>query len=303
MTITEVARHHVPEQSMEDALKGIEERVLRRWQWIRDDGYSDEDLQGMRDHLLDHAAARTVTDPQLDAEESRLVLRTAGECALGWLDLGSHPDGDQEIALPLIGESISSDTVRFGDAVEHASTARDWLEAFALCLAGGLFRDQHRPVGLVMRGLVSTIHDGVPYSKLGSTSDPAELAEMDTLACYLTKERGHLPRDWPATQLCMPDIDERLDAALRLNALPAQTPDQQLLRALLEDNQPVFEQALAHRLVRHREAAPSDAPPRSLLPHRTIALAALAVQVHGWELRIHSAYLPNGVLRAPEEAP
>lgn len=33
------------------------------------------------------------------------------------------------------------------------------------------------------------------------------------------------------------------------------------------------------------------------------ALAALAVQVHGWELRIRSGYLLEGLLRAPEGAP
>lgn len=64
-----------------------------------------------------------------------------------------------------------------------------------------------------------------------------------------------------------------------------------------------FEQALAHRLVQHRESAPCDAAPRSLLPHKTIALAALAVQAHGWDLRVQSAYLPQAMLSAPESAP
>ena len=92
--------------------------------------------------------------------------------------------------------------------------------------------------------------------------------------------------------LCMPEVDERLDGALCLNALGALAPDQQLLRVLLEDDQVAFEQALAHCLVQHRQSASPDAAPRSLLPHKTIALAALAVQVHGWDVRVRSGYLP-----------
>ncbi len=53
----------------------------------------------------------------------------------------------------------------------------------------------------------------------------------------------------------------------------------------------------------HRESAADDAAPRSLVPVATIALAALAVQVHGCELDIKSGYLPYGLLRAPEGTP
>ncbi|WP_197973269.1 immunity 49 family protein [Streptomyces gossypiisoli] len=303
MTIKDIARHDVSEQRIEQALEGIERRVHRRWHTMQYDCYSDEELQAMRDDLLDHVAARTVTDPQLSTAPSRVVLRTAAECSLGFLDLGCHPNGDQEIFFPLIDESISSEGKDLGAAVEHASTARDWLDAFALCVISGMVWERDRVIGLLLRGHASTIHDGVPYSQLESKSDPAELVEMDTLACYLTKARGHLPRDWPSVTLCMPEVDERLDAALSLDALGALTPDQQLLRVLLEDDQPKFEQAMAHRLVQHRESAPSDAAPRSLLPQRTIVLAALAVQVHGWNLRVRSAYLPQALLNAPEGAP
>ncbi|WP_275937181.1 Imm49 family immunity protein [Streptosporangium subroseum] len=43
--------------------------------------------------------------------------------------------------------------------------------------------------------------------------------------------------------------------------------------------------------------------PRSLLPIGMIALAALAVRVHGWEPGIRSGYLPEGLLHVPEGAP
>jgi hypothetical protein len=303
MTIKDVARHDVSEQRIEQALEDIGQRAHHRWHTMQYDCYSDEELQAMRDDLLDHVAAGTVTDPQLSNDPSRVVLRTAAECSLGFLELGCYPNGDQEILFPLVGESISSEDIAFEAVVEHASTARDWLDAFALCVISGMVWERDRVIGLLLRDHASTIHDGVPYSKLESPSDPAELAEMDTLSCYLTKARGHLPRDWPSVTLCMPDVDERLDGALRLNALGALTPDQQLLRVLLEDDQAAFEQALAHRLIQHRQSASPDAAPRSLLPHKTIALAALAVQVHGWDLRVRSGYLPQALLAAPEGAP
>ncbi|MGY3202605.1 immunity 49 family protein [Streptomyces sp. TE5632] len=303
MTIKDVVRHGVSERGVEQALEDIEWRTRRRWHTMQYDCYSDTELQAMRDDLLDHLAARTVVDPRLGSASLSSVLRTAAECALGFLELGCYPNGDQEILFPLIGESISSEDTDFEAAVEHASTARDWLDAFALCLMSGMVWEQDRVIGLLLREHASTIQDGVPYSKLESKSDPAELVEMDTLACYLARDRGHLPRDWPSVTLRMPEVDERLDAALRLNALGTLTPDQRLLRVLLEDDQSAFEQALAHRLAQHRESAPPDAALRSLLPQKTIALAALAVQVHGWDLRVRSAYLPTALLNAPEGAP
>ncbi|MFF1271894.1 immunity 49 family protein [Streptomyces marokkonensis] len=303
MTIMHVARHEIGGRSAEQALTDIERRTFGHWHTLQYDCYSDARLQAMRDDLLDHVAARSVADPHLGAAPS-VVLDTAAECALGRLDLGCFPGGDQEIRFPLIGESISSEDTDFEAVVEHAATAGDWLDAFALCLISGLMWEQGRVIGLMLRSdHASAIRDGLPHSKLRSVSDPGELAEMETLACYLTRASGHLPRDWPAVPLCMPEVDERLDGALLLGRLGALTPDQRLLRVLLEDNQPAFERALADRLVRHRESTPADAPPRSLLPHRTIALAALAVQVHGWDLRVRSGYLPEVLLRAPADAP
>lgn len=300
MAIMNVTRHEVSGASAEQALADIEGRVFGRWHRMQYDCYSDAELRALRDDLLDHLGARTLSDPQLRTEPAPTVARTAAECALGYLDLGSFPGGDQEIRFPLIGESISSEDKDFEAVVEHASTAADWLDAFALCLISGLIWERDRVIGLLLRNdHAPAIRDGVPYSRLESASDPGELAEMDTLACYLAEASGHLPRDWPSVPLRRPDVDERLDGMLRLRALGELTQDQRLLRVLLEDNQPAFEQALAERLDRHRESTPAGAPPRSLLPHRTIALAALAVQVHGWDLRVRSPYLPPALLDAP----
>ncbi|WP_409054857.1 hypothetical protein [Streptomyces sp. SYP-A7185] len=238
MTIRNVERHDVPERSIAQALEDIEGRTLRRWHTMRYDCYSDAELQAMCEDLLDHFAACTVTGPQLSGAPSSMVLRTAAECALGFLDLGCCPDGDQEISFPLVDEKISSEDLALGDAVEHASTAKDWLDAFALGVISGAIWERDRVIGLLLRDQASMIHDGLPYSRLKAESDPAELAEMDTLVCYLTEASGHLPREWPSVTLCRPQVDERLDAALRLDALGALTPDQQLLRVLVKAPRP-----------------------------------------------------------------
>lgn len=304
MTIKDVARHDVSEQRIAQALDDIERRARRRWHTMQYDCYSDEELQAMRDDLLDHIAARTVAGPESGTAPSRIVLRTAAECALGLISLGCYPNGDQEISFTLVGEKISSEDKDFEAVVELAATARTWLDAFALSVISGMIWEKDLVIGLLLRGdYAPDIHNGLPHSKLQSTSDPGELAEMDALCGYLAQAEGHLPRHWPSVTLCKPTADERAEAQRQLDALEAPTPDQHLLRVLLEDDQPAFEQALEHRLVQHRESAPSDAAPRSLLPHKTIALAALAVQVHRWDLHLRSAYLPQAMLSAPEGAP
>jgi hypothetical protein len=91
----------------------------------------------------------------------------------------------------------------------------------------------------------------------------------------------------------VPDGSKQLDAAGPLD------PDQQLLRALLDDDQSVFEQALAERLLRHRAGIGPDPTPRTLLPVRTVAVAALASLAHGWQLGVRSGYLPGSLLHTP----
>ncbi len=88
-------------------------------------------------------------------------------------------------------------------------------------------------------------------------------------------------------------------AARKLDAVGPLTPDQRLLRVLLDDDQHAFEQALIARLTEHRESLGSDPAPRTLLPLGILAVAALAVQAHGWELDVRSGYLPHGLLGSP----
>ncbi|MFF7633060.1 Imm49 family immunity protein [Kitasatospora sp. NPDC008050] len=296
----EVERHEVDGRHTAQALDGISGRTVERWHWMRYVDPAPERLQELRDELLDHVAARTLADPTLD-ESSRSALRTAAECSLGVLSVGCFPNGDQEIVFPLIGESLSSEDIAFGAVIEHAPTARTWVDTFEVCVISGSVWEWRRVIGLLLRyDYAPAIRDGVPYSKLSSTSDPADLAAMDALCGYLAQERGHLPRGWPTVTLCKPDADERAEAARHLDAAGPLTPDQLLLRVLLDDDQPAFERALVARLIEHRENLDSDPAPRTLLPLGALALAALAVQVHGWELDIRSGYLPQDLLGSPD---
>ncbi|WP_058041219.1 immunity 49 family protein [Streptomyces roseifaciens] len=296
----EVTQHQVSEQRIAEALDDIRGRARGRWYRMSYDDPSPEALCEMRDDLLDHVAARAVKDPALD-ESSRMALRTAAECSLGALSLGCFPNGDQEIVFPLIGEELNSENIAFKDFVKQAPTAGTWIETFEICLVSGLVWDWQRVIGLLLReDFAPAIHQGVPYSDLTSTSGPADLAAMDALCLYLAQADGHLPRDWPTVVLRMPTADERAEAARQLDALDALTADQHLLRVLLDDDQQAFEQALVARLTEHRDSTGSDPSPRTLLPLGALALAALAVQVHGWELGVRSGYLPHSLLGSPE---
>ncbi|MFD9030863.1 immunity 49 family protein [Streptomyces sp. NPDC059567] len=292
----DVAQHEVSEERLTQALDDIEGRAFTRWHRMCYDTFSLGRLREMGDELLDHVAARALEDPALD-EPSRTVLRTAAECSLGVISLGCWPNGDQEIPFPLVGQELTSEEIAFQDVVDEAPTARTWLDTFAATVVSGMVWDWQRVTGLLLRGdLAHAIRDGVPYSKLTSTSEPADLAAMEALCIYLTEAKGHLPRDWPTVPLRKPDAAECAEAAGRLDAVGALTPDQRLLRVLLDDDRSAFERALASRLVEYRESVGGDPAPRSLLPLDTLALAALAVQVHGWPLEVRSGYLPHGIL-------
>ncbi|MFF4531569.1 immunity 49 family protein [Streptomyces sp. NPDC001407] len=299
----EVTCHTVGEQQIAHALEDIHRRVFHRYHGLLYDDLSLKGLREMRDDLLDHAAARIAVNPEIALDEvSRTALLTAAECSLGIMSVGCYPDGDQDIPLPFIGEKLTSEELVFGDdVIDQAPTARTWWDTLAICLVSGQVWEWQRVTGLLLReDYAPAILDGVPYSQLTSASDPADLATMDALRDYLTPAGGHLPRDWPTVPLRRPDADERAVAAHRLDAAGPLTPDQRLLRVLLDDDQRAFEQALAARLTEHRESREPDPAPRTLLPLGPLALAVLAVQVHGWELDVQSGYLPRGILGSPQ---
>ncbi|MBK6043074.1 immunity 49 family protein [Streptomyces sp. MBT55] len=300
----EVTCHEVDARRLDEAAEGIVGRTAGRWHRMRYDDPAPRRMRELAEELLDHVAARTSRGAALD-DVARSALRTAAECRLGEMSVGCFPEGDQEILFPLIGENLSTEDISFGDVVassrEQAPSARTWLDLFAACLVSGLVWDGERVTGLLLRSdYAPAIHQGVPYSTLASASTPADLAAMDALCRYLTEADGHQPRHWPTVTLRKPDADERAEAAAALDAVDAPTPDQQLLRVLLDDRQDAFEQALADRLDAYRESVGPDPAPRTLLPLDTLALAALAVQVHGWELGVRSGYLPAELLGSPD---
>ncbi|MGW7825125.1 immunity 49 family protein [Streptomyces puniciscabiei] len=305
MTIKEVTRHAVAQQAIEHALTDMPGRAVGHWHDMR---YGDTPWRkGLRElgvATANHAAARTLADPALETDESRLTLATAAECALGVLSLGCFPDGDQEILLPLVDERLTTEELLYDEAwepLQPGTTARTWITAFTWCVASGLVWEWERVIGLLLReDYAPAIRDGVPYSKRESTSDPADLAEMDALCVYLTQAAGHLPMHRPTVPLCKPDPEERSSAARQLDHVGTLTPDQRLLRVLLDDDQAAFERALEQRLVEHRESVGVHPAPRTLLPVKAVALAVLASRVHGWQLGVRSAYLPESLLRARE---
>ncbi|MDW8803690.1 immunity 49 family protein [Streptomyces scabiei] len=305
MGIKEVTRHAVAGRRIEQALEDMWGRSFDQWHEMQ---YGDMPLRrGLRqlgEALADHVAARTVPDPALLTAESRTALLTAAECALGVLELGCWPDGDFEVLLPIVSGRLSNDELHYDERWEPAhpaTTARTWIDAFAWCVISGLIWERGRVIGPVLHeNCAPAIRDGVPYSKRESVSPPADLAEMDALCGYLTVVHGPRPGALPGPKpLGKPDAATRTRTAGQLDAVGALTPDQQLLRVLLDDDQATFEQALEKRLVAYRENAGADPVPRSLLPVGAVALAALASLAHGWELGIRSPYLPESLMREP----
>ncbi|MEU6184016.1 immunity 49 family protein [Streptomyces coeruleorubidus] len=305
MTIMDVTRHGVEEQRLDDTLQRGLRRAIGHWSDMRHNGQPlREELGEMRGDLLDLAAARTLEDPALDTPQSREVLLTAAECALGELALGCFPRGDWDVPLPLVGETLTSEELVYEEDREPAcvsTTAQTWVEAFALCVISGLMWQRSRVIGpLLHEDYAPAIRDQVPYSKRESVSTAADLAEMDALCGYLTVVHGPVPGAVPGPiPLEKPGPETRARAAGRLDAAGTLSPDQRLLRVLLDDDRPAFERALAARLVQHRESVGADPAPRTLLPVRAIAVAALASLAHGWQLSIQSPYLPDSLLHTP----
>ncbi len=304
----ETTVHEVDGARIEQALDGIRGRISGRRHDLRyGRGISQAGLGETRDELLDHVGARTLEDPDLAADPSRAALLTAAECGLGVLGLGCFPDGDWDVPLPLIDETLSSDDQLFDESWDRGHrvpTARTWTDAFALCLISGLAWERRRVIGpLLHEDYAPAIRSGVPYSRFDSVSEPADLAEMDALCAYLTVEHGPVPGAVPGeTPVRRPGAEELAAAAARLDAAGALSPDQRLLRVLLDDDREAFERALVERLDAHREGIGADPEPRTLLPVGTVALAALAHLAHGWEPTVRSGYLPGALLRPPVSA-
>lgn len=298
----EVAGHEVSAPRLTRALNDITGRTWDRWYSMSDGIASPDKMLDTRDELLDYVAASVAGETSPDST-TRLALATAAECSLGALSVSCFPEGDQEIPFPLLDESLTSEETDFSPWVRWAPGARTWIDTFELSMVSGLVWDWQRVIGLLLRDdYAPMIHKGVPFSRYESTSDPGDLIVMDALSTYIRESLGHLPKDWPTVPVTKPEKSERAEAARRLDAAGALTPDQRLLRVLLDDDQHAFEEALVAHLIQHRQSmeAVDDPASRTLLPLGPLTLAALAVQVHGWELAVRSPYLPQGVLGATD---
>ena len=69
----EVAHHDVSEGHIAQALDDVDGRVFGRWHSMRYGSFRLNRLREMADELLDHVAARALTESGLD-EASRLAL-------------------------------------------------------------------------------------------------------------------------------------------------------------------------------------------------------------------------------------
>ncbi|WP_329089618.1 Imm49 family immunity protein [Actinomadura citrea] len=255
--------------------------------------YRPEAFAEICDELLDHVAACARFDPALSGPPARSALRTAAECAAAVLDRRLWPNGDFEVDFPVLttrygATKLTSPETSYSMDESRTPPVTEWVRSFALCLIGSAFEVPWRR-NMVLR------FDVAPEIHVSPTEPAAALAEMDALADYLVN--GDEP-----PLVAKPDRQARVRAALRLDAAGPLTPDQHLLRVLLDDDQAAFEQALADRLDRYREDIGDDPAPRTLLPLTAIALANLAVLAHGWRLDVRSGYLPEGLLPEPSAA-
>ncbi|GHE83974.1 hypothetical protein GCM10018785_59830 [Streptomyces longispororuber] len=301
-----MAGHDVDDQRIASVLRHFDATTERNWEGIQDGTLPlRPTLARMSGDFLDHYAARAARDTRFRSHDARADLEDAAACALGVLDLGVFPEGDWEVRLNHVGESIGNPGTDYDETRQpaHPTTARTWTDAFELCVVSGLIWQWDKAIGLVLRAdHAPEIRAGVPYARQESVSRGSDLAQMNALCGYLTPASGHLPRDWPTVPLRKPGVDERLDAALELDAAGPLTADQRLLRVLLTDHQTAFEDALYDHLTAYRAAVAPDAAPATLLPTGAVTLAALAVQAHGWDLAVESDYLFPSILREPEGA-
>jgi hypothetical protein len=139
MGTNNVTRHAVNQQRLECAFGDMADRVQRRFEDVYYAEYPmREMLSELGNELLDHVAARSVQDPDLNDERTRLALTTAAEGLFGVLELGCCPNGDWEIPFPLTCTRFSSEEKDFDEMRDATDTvtARTWVEAFVSSLIG-----------------------------------------------------------------------------------------------------------------------------------------------------------------------
>ncbi|SNT23081.1 Immunity protein 49 [Actinomadura meyerae] len=293
--MNEIPCHEVERTLLDEARTDIERRTFSRWHAMRW-GYELEPEAFARtcDELLDHVAACAQSDPALPGKAVRAALRTAAECAAAVLDRRLMPNGDFDVDFPVLTDRygptrLTTPESSYSMEKPQPPPVAEWVRAYALCLVSTAFEAPWHRNMVLKFDVAREIHSFRAETQ-------AALAEMDALAGYIVD--GDVP-----PLVAKPDRQDRATAALRLDAAGPLTPDQRLLRVLLDDDRSAFQRALADRLERYREEIGDDPAPLTLLPLPAIALAHLAVLAHGWRLDVRSGYLPEGLLPEPSPGP
>lgn len=107
-------------QRLAQALDDIDGRAYKRWHSLRYGSISPALIRAMADELLDHVAARTVTEPGLDAAAGTVAV-TAAECVHGVLSI--ILGGSEELSPGRVREiGVRSG---LGDGREHVVEAAE----------------------------------------------------------------------------------------------------------------------------------------------------------------------------------
>lgn len=312
-----IERHQVERTAIAEALEGFAGRIAGDVRMMGHDQRPAGGWQLIAESLVEYAAARSVTHPELTDADARIAIESAASAAVGAVALAA-------------GRSCRVWIDYTGTGVEHdapvpGSTApirpHIWLEAFLLAYVAGT-SDEH---GVLFAETAPPL--------AGQESRP-DVALIHALMIYVYGHAENRPEPKPhpgqgpgpgAVSLpgLIPELDPDLDPGIGMGpdveplseAVRAELigaicdrvdPDPTLghqyraalvsLRALASGDRDGFVKALAAQVERHRAVESSYARPTlsGLLPMDAIALAAMAVRWHEWALPIETGYLPRG---------
>ncbi len=220
--------------------------------------------------LLDYAGARSVGRPELD-RDTWLAVYSAAEAYLAVVTVdGYSPHRPARVFLSYANSGVSYPDLP-PEAQRGTTTtlaADDWMSA--LCL-------------VVIVGAQCTNAVTLLETVTATSLSPVEQA----FAGYALGQ--------PANGQTTPDDDshQSLLELLDRDRTGNDSEFTRAVRALVIRDRDAFWPAVERMLATQRDAHGADSPPRSLLPLRPIALAALAARNEGWDPAVTSDYLPG----------
>ncbi|MFD7094483.1 Imm49 family immunity protein, partial [Streptomyces xanthophaeus] len=245
--------------------------------------------QSIAREFLDYLGALSVETPDLDTAEARTALKDASEAAAGAVAYAAyHPHCSFNVFLEYVNFGMNYEPG--SDAPAESVTPGEWIDA--LCLS--VLRDKakwHGEEFTFARQKFAEQAKGTPAGELATGLTALALDDAGD---------GAYP---PGRQAKLAAVDAALD---RIGTRAAETGapllDQpnglalRTLRALVAEDRPGFDAALAELLVRHGALhGPADSP-SSLLPLVPIALAAIAYRTLGWAPAVRTDYLPHALV-------